>query len=971
MRRKSIVIAAFLAVLLLCSGLWARPTTAYEAEMVVTGWLGADPQPLGTILGRRVMDVETFTGDGGRAVYYIVYLQPSGFVIVSADDLVEPIIGFADDGTYDPSLENPLGALVTNDLNGRVAAVRNTFGLLTAVEVQAVGSLQSKWRHFIDLAENPKGGFGLMGLMCVGDIRVLPLVQSRWGQMNACEDYLYNYYSPNHYPCGCVATVMAQVMRYYEYPAAGIGVLEFEVESGRTEQTAFTRGGDGSGGPYIWSDMVLKPGSNCATLTEAQRQAIGALCYDAGIAVEMYYQSDGSGAFMSDARDALVSTFRYSNAVWGYDSDHNISSGLSGMINPNLDAEAPVILAISGPSDPDAGHAVVCDGYGYESSTLYHHLNMGWQGTDDAWYSLPDIDAPKGKYTSVVGCIYNIFTLGTGEIISGRVLDPNGKPIVNAKVFAEPSGRVRNMTLTNDRGIYAFARLSSNSTYTIRPEADGYVFSSRSVGTLRSRNESARSGNRWGVDFYAETVLNPPPPGIIFVNADAPGDPGPGDPARSDPSEDGSAEHPFDAIQEAIDVAVPGDTVVILRGTYTGDGNRDLDFKGKAITVRSEDPNDPNLVIIDCNGTQDSPHRGFEFHSYETPLSVLDGLTITGGYYERGGGMYCGDCARPTVINCTFRENSASLGGGMYTDSGPTLTNCTFSANSAEGGGGIYNNGEEAECNPALIDCTFYSNTATHNGGGMYNLGRHARPTLTGCKFIQNSVSGGGGGAIRNNLSGSPILINCLFSGNSAATFGGGIRNSNGGNTKLTNCTFSANSGSNGNALAFTPDDADSQAPCVLEVVNCIFWDGGDEIYNDDNSILLVTYSNVQEGGVRGPWPGEGNIDMDPHFADPDNGDCHLKSEAGRWDPNSQSWVQDTVTSRCIDAGDMSDPISLEPFPNGGVVNMGAYGGTAEASKSYFGSEVCETIVAGDINGDCKVDFADFALMTVHWLRGR
>jgi len=77
----------------------------------------------------------------------------------------------------------------------------------------------------------------------------------------------------------------------------------------------------------------------------------------------------------------------------------------------------------------------------------------------------------------------------------------------------------------------------------------------------------------------------------------------------------------------------------------------------------------------------------------------------------------------------------------------------------------------------------------------------------------------------------------------------------------------------------------------------------------------------------------------------------------------------DDVTSLCIDAGDPNSPIGHEPFPNGGRINMGAYGGTAEASKSYFGKPTCETIVAGDINGDCMVNFADFAIMVSHWLQ--
>jgi hypothetical protein len=65
----------------------------------------------------------------------------------------------------------------------------------------------------------------------------------------------------------------------------------------------------------------------------------------------------------------------------------------------------------------------------------------------------------------------------------------------------------------------------------------------------------------------------------------------------------------------------------------------------------------------------------------------------------------------------------------------------------------------------------------------------------------------------------------------------------------------------------------------------------------------------------------------------------------------------------------MSSPIGYEPFPNGGIINMGAYGGTPEASKSYFDSPLCETIIAGDIDGDCKVDFQDFAIMAFHWLQ--
>ena len=210
---------------------------------------------------------------------------------------------------------------------------------------------------------------------------------------------------------------------------------------------------------------------------------------------------------MPDVKEALVDVFQYGNAVLAYDPENGIHSGLMEMINPNLDAGAGDSRGFES-FGCDSSHALVCDGYGYESATLYHHLNMGWHGVDDAWYNLPQINGVKANYAVVFTCIYNIFTSGKGEIISGRILDPAGWPIVNAGVFAERDDGTTHTAITDDGGIYALVNLDSDTLYTVWPQADGCVFSRQAVETRRSRDNSGVSGNRWGVDFYAESAPN-------------------------------------------------------------------------------------------------------------------------------------------------------------------------------------------------------------------------------------------------------------------------------------------------------------------------------------------------------------------------------------------------------------------------------------------------------------------------------
>ncbi|MBN2475400.1 MAG: hypothetical protein JXB62_12385, partial [Pirellulales bacterium] len=328
-------------------------------------------------------------------------------------------------------------------------------------------------------------------------------------------------------------------------------------------------------------------------------------------------------------------------------------------------------------------------------------------------------------------------------------------------------------------------------------------------------------------------------PVTIYVDDNAPGDPGHGDPTVSDPLENGSQDHPFDAIAEAILAAHDGDTVVLLDGLYMGEGNRDLDFGGRAMIVRSE--NGPDDCIIDAQGTPADPHRGFVFHRGEGGDSVLQGVTITGGFACLGGGVATFQSS-PTLIGCVLLFNSACYdgsGGGMNNQGGnPVVLNCTFLGNvapEAAEGGGMAN----WSSSPRVIGCTFMDNmTDWGGGGGMFN-DASSHPVVTDSTFLTNrsfgGYSSGKGGAVRN-AGGNPSFVGCTFTDNSAE-YGGAMDNKEGAPT-ITECAFTGNSARTGGAVRNTQSEA--------IITGCTFQGNhasgsGGALHNDTGSAPTLT----------------------------------------------------------------------------------------------------------------------------------
>ncbi len=468
--------AMFLFLLIAQQPCLAAPTTSAQAKQIVKAWLTSDASPLGASLGTSIKKITTYKTPSGQIRYFIAYLKPKGFVVVSGDDLVEPIIAFSTGTSFTSGSSNPLGALVSADLKARVAEASNPSTLRlsksSARDTRFINA-QRKWQSLADPAAPAYRLLSRTG--SVSDPRVDPLIQSRWnqGKDSASRNYLYNYYTPNHYWSGCVATAMAQLMRYHQFPTGSVGTASHTIYVNSSPSIASIRGGNDAGGPYPWTLMPLIPNPN--TLTLEQRTAIGRLLADAGTAVSMMYGPNGSGAYMDDAAYQFKATFGYSNSKWLYSSSSIPKASLDKAILPGLHAGYPVLLAIWGGG---YGHAIACDGYGYNSATMYHHLNLGWGGADDAWYNLPNVDTSSITFNVVAEVIYNIYPTGTGEIIAGRVTDNSGSPLSGVLVSTGSASAT-----SNARGLYSLAKLRSNSSFTLSAQKTGYSFASKVVTT--------------------------------------------------------------------------------------------------------------------------------------------------------------------------------------------------------------------------------------------------------------------------------------------------------------------------------------------------------------------------------------------------------------------------------------------------------------------------------------------------------
>jgi len=530
--------------LALCVGLphlaLATPVGTNDAARAVRAWVRRGGA-LGARLGAEVTAVTVHATTNGLP-FYSVQTVGGGTVFTAADDALDPILAFsserADVSARDP--KSPLYALLNRDIAVRMAARQAKSTAVQGPNLAAASpsAPNPRWTALLDEAARHEAkkaaGAKLLAsasVASVGDLRVPPLVKSKWDQKtdgngNPC----YNYYVPNKYYCGCVATAMAQIMRAHEWPKASCAPV---TKTCYVSGTALSK--TSYGGVYDWDDMPLEPaGADRSAMTLEKRQAIGKLCYDAGVSVEMQWTSSGSGAYTALVGGALRDVFGYGSAYCS-DGKHTMPDpdGIACKVLANLGAGYPVILGISYDKESN-GHAIVGDGYGYNDGCLYVHLNMGWSGVSDLWYQLPQIgETSYYDFNSVDEIVYNIIPNGTDSmaVLSGRVAYPNGAPAPYASVAilrVDSDDPLTNMT-ANAYGVYGVL-LPAGEIYEVRATLEDYsgvrkmtaalpapVLSNLSYPGYFSTTKYVKDGAECGNAMDVDVILRGPPSGDPLV----------------------------------------------------------------------------------------------------------------------------------------------------------------------------------------------------------------------------------------------------------------------------------------------------------------------------------------------------------------------------------------------------------------------------------------------------------------------
>ncbi len=342
-----------------------KPLLLFFALLFVAGTLFASPISTNTAvdLANRFiknshLDMQEVSADHlvftersseGSPIYYVFNVSNDGFIIVSAEDFTLPILGYSDENEFDKNNIPVNMADILLDYKAEVQYAQK-MGLTADAEI-----LKAREDQLSNAVQYRSSVAPLLGAI-------------KWDQSPYYNDLcpVYNSYG-SRCPVGCVATAMAQIMKFWEYPAQGQGSHSYYSSYG-TLSVNFNVN-------YDWASMpaatLTGPNSECAKIS-----------YHCAVSVDMEFGPNGSGAYQTDVPAALVNYFKYKNTAGNANRSSYSTTQWANLVKSELDAGRPVQYAGHGTA---GGHSFVCDGY---NSSGYFHFNWGWGGSSDGYFLL-------------------------------------------------------------------------------------------------------------------------------------------------------------------------------------------------------------------------------------------------------------------------------------------------------------------------------------------------------------------------------------------------------------------------------------------------------------------------------------------------------------------------------------------------------------------------------------------------------
>ena len=594
---------------------------------------------------------------------YIYNVDNQGFVIISGNTVLPPVLGWSDQGVFPDMEEAP------ENFVSWISHYSEMIDYAVAHGITPEARIQRQWD------EAAQGLFGTRS-NCTVD----PLVSTHWNQ-----DCYYNEYCPEapgwgwggwgggpcgHAYAGCVACAMAQVMKYWDYPETGFGSHSY-VHSEYGEQSA-----NFGATTYQWSQMPNEVwGSN---------DAVATLMYHCGVSVNMNYGPSGSGAYSNDVETALRSYFGYCGAKYRAKTSYQEEAWIA-MLKADLDLSHPIYY--SG-SNGDSGHAFVCDGY--DGNDLMH-FNFGWSGSGDGYYSTYDVNG-----------------FDQGQAVVGNIFPVSIQADSNGIIYVSEDGTGDGSSWANatDKLHFAVALSSGGNTrvwvkagtyYGDVTDAEGAFYVSPN-----NRIYGGFEGNE-GPDF--DLSLREFDKNTTILD---------GQNARRVLLQDQAFTTATTAVWDGFTIqnGAVGSGAGAYLNNYVTLANCDIinntaSMYGGGVYINSTGGT-AHVALNNCRIMDNSASMGGgvcdRIGAVYTNCRICNNTATT-----KGGGIYLYNNTEPVLKNCVVSNNSAKNAGGMYARGRFTAYNCDFVMNLAtESIGGVFHE----ERHNKYYNCILWGNVA-------------------------------------------------------------------------------------------------------------------------------------------------------------------------------------------------------------------------------------------------------------------